>query len=127
MLLAWRKGGASLREEEFLEPLGLRAGDGRTGRQMKVRIGTVEEPSIDDAVEAAVELERLLANCFLQSSAWLASRAPSAFAGMRERGIHLELLVDYQMDDDQMEFTLPPELLLALGERGLSCHIISND
>lgn len=78
-------------------------------------------------VEASEQFDRDLERAFVDAASWLVERPVSAFAEVRAKGIRLQALLVFEMDQDQMEFDIPPELLLRLGERGIPLHMISND
>ncbi len=77
-----------------------------------------EEPT--EAFDEAVwrELER--------AARWIVPRAGTLCA-LARGGMTLELLIDFAMDQDQMELILPASLLSACGSAELRTHLISND
>jgi hypothetical protein len=124
MLLARRGWKIPLDELSFLGPLGLAPSDsGVAFNSSQVRFdlariqvpGGIEEPS--DPMDEVWE----------RAATWLEARGSEVFDLLRSRGFVMEVLISFWMTQDQMEWTLPPRLLLQLGRCGLPCHIISND
>jgi hypothetical protein len=85
---------------------------------------------VDDSTDPGAPHEAFFAatvDAFRATARALERRPPAVLAAMRERGLSLRLFVELRMDQDQMELSLPPELLLACGQHDLEIHIISND
>jgi hypothetical protein len=58
---------------------------------------------------------------------WLGERPPEAIQILKRNGLELALFIDLWIDQDQMEFSLPPSLLLACGRLGIKIELITND
>lgn len=129
-LLAWKPSAGAISEAEFLTPLGVSADDPMvvmgTGSS-RIDLAEVRHSMAAERVGASEQFERDLASSFERVEAWLGQRQPAVFEVIRERGVRIELLLDFSMSVDQMEVVLPSQLLLRLGERGLPFHLISND
>ena len=129
-LLASKASPAAVSEADFLTPLGVSATDAIVVMgpgSSRIDLAVVKHSKAEDRVEASEQFERDVSSSFERVEAWLGQRPPAVFEAIREHGVEMELLLDVWMDVDQLEFTLPPGLLLRLGERGLPFHLISND
>ncbi len=129
-LLAWKPPLGAVSEAEFLAPLGVRPDDAMVVMgpgSSRIGLSVLKHSKAPDRVEASEQFERDVASSFERIETWLGQRPPAVFETIRARGVEMELLLSFWMDVDQMEFRLPPGLLLRLGERGLPFHLISND
>ena len=78
-----------------------------------------EEPS--EAFVTALR-ERLIA-----AGDWLSRQPISVFDTIRNGGFRCDVFISGWIDCDQFDLDLPPNLLLACGERGLEITICTND
>jgi len=58
---------------------------------------------------------------------WLATIPADNAERLQRGGLRIELIVTLVVDQDQMEFTLPPELSLQLGRHQIRLYILSNE
>jgi|SRR5262245_17605126 len=139
-LQAWRDDGRGMTSAEFLDPLNIQPGeveatraDGGARASGKVNFATVRYSGfahIDTSADAGAQSEAFFAGvveAFRGAARFLDERPPSVTAAIRAAGVSLRLFVEVRMDEDQMEFELPAELLAACGRHGLGVYVISND
>lgn len=65
--------------------------------------------------------------CLASFAAWLAKVPSENVERLRASGFHVFVLITMWMDQDQMDFDLPPALSLQLGRLGLELRMLSNE
>jgi hypothetical protein len=98
-----------------------------TGRWQASRISflpVVLEPRSPEPHEAFhLRAQQLFGNV----AAFLARQPSDVFLKLQESGLHVELLVQSEIDQDQIELFLPAVLLHECALAGLDIHLLSND
>lgn len=79
-----------------------------------------------DAAEPSEVFFAEIAETFVFIASWIDERR-SELDAVRKSGLHVFLLIDVFMDQDQMELTVPPVLMRALGMAQIPIQIIGND
>ncbi len=72
-------------------------------------------------------LDEVISIALSRIGSWLNERSPEVFHLLRADGLKIDLFIGLWITNDQLDLALPPELLTACGERGISIEIISND
>ncbi|MES2572030.1 MAG: hypothetical protein V4710_18490 [Verrucomicrobiota bacterium] len=125
--------------DEFLLPLGIQPGEVESAvadrgpwQSGLVYFSSIEFSEIhhNTSADAGARSEAFYARvheAFLNTSRFLARRSPGITETMRAAGLSLRFFIELDMDQDQMEIELPPELLTACSQHHLGIHLISND
>ncbi len=133
-LRGYYKDGHAVTRDVFAEPLNARRSEGivdvvcdRGSWQSGLivlsqrRVSDYEqesEPHEAFAAEIRVDLERI--------ARWLVEREEGV-SRIKEAGLTVDVFMDVWIDQDQLELSLPPSLLLACGRLGLEVQIVTND
>lgn len=81
---------------------------------------------IEDDEPHEVLTEELTAK-YTEISNWLESLPQDAIAKIQGAGLRLAFNVETWIDQDQIDFDLPPELMVALGSNGIPLQLVSNE
>src|SRR5262245_17132219 len=125
-LQASRTDGCGVTSAEFLAPLDIRPGqveaaraDGGAWASGMVYFAVIRYTDfdhVDKSADAGAQSEAIVAaitEAFLTAARFLDQRRPTVTAAMRAAGLSLQIFIKVRMDQDQMDLTLPPELMEA--------------
>jgi hypothetical protein len=134
-LQAFHKDGRNVSREEFILPLDIKStdkivqifsdrGEWASGLVHFFHANISEfAASVEPHESFAAQIKSTLDYIAL----WLDERPPGAIQSLIENGLELSLFIDLWIDRDQMEFSLPPCLLLACGRLAIKIEMITND
>jgi hypothetical protein len=134
-LLASHPHGHNLGLDDFVGPLMLEPNepldaivhDAGSWASSRVEFPIVRLADFKSAPEPHEEMMNRLGAVLEGVATFLDRRSPEVFERFRNQGLAVSLFIDVWMDQDQMEFLLPPSVLRAAGRVGIGIHIISND
>ncbi|HEY1016797.1 MAG TPA: hypothetical protein VGE07_29060 [Herpetosiphonaceae bacterium] len=133
---AWRRGGQNLAKSEIksiftLAPPGGFAPTVRYPKkpwQAATIILLADEIHAHEAAEEPTEQFAAAIQAQLERAAlWLAAQSAERIRAARDQGVDVDVFAGMWIDDDQLDLTLPPSLLLECGRLGLPITICSND
>ena len=126
--------------DDFLAPLNIQplevettSADGGSWASGMVYFAVVRLNDFDhvessvDAGAKTIAFEAGIEAAFQAAGRFLDRRDPSITNAMRSAGLSLRLFVEVRMDQDQMEFEIPTQLLTACGRHGIGIYVSSND
>ena len=135
VLSAARRDGEAVTSEDFLGPLNLSTGESSDWECVADRspgmtgLVVFYERSVSDITDDEPHeiLTEELAAKYTEISNWLESLPPDAVAKVQGAGLRLAFNVETWIDQDQIDFDLPPELMTALGSNGIPLQLASNE
>jgi hypothetical protein len=134
-LQAVHRDGGNVSREEFIHPLDIKSTDkivqifsdrGKWASGLVVFFqGDISEfaASLEPRESFAEQIKSTLDYIAL----WLDERPPGAIESLIRNGLELSLFIPLWIDQDQMELSLPPCLLLACGRLAIKIEMITND
>jgi len=132
-LQASASGRTGTRPEDFIVPLTVAQDDGvASARVVEGGSSLVEFPSVRlgdfrAADEPSEAMFRQVQETFRVVGRFLDRRPSEMFAAFRAAGLAVRLYVEVWIDQDQMEVTLPPDLVVSCARHGIGIFVISND
>lgn len=135
VLSAARRDGQTVTSEDFLGPLNLSNGkssgwecvaDRSPGTTGLVVFYERSVSDIEGDEPHEILTEELTAK-YTEISNWLESLPQDAIAKIQGAGLRLTFNVETWIDQDQIDFDLPPELMVALGSNGIPLQLVSNE
>jgi hypothetical protein len=132
-LLAWNPDGKPLSGEQLASALSANVsrfvvgGSGTKWESARISAFTILHEAYKAEDQPSEAFENAMLAGFIDFSTWLATLASNACDALRAHGMKLAVLIDFWMDQDQMDLELPPELLIQLGRLRLPLQLVSND
>jgi hypothetical protein len=134
VLSAYRPDGQPIESEAFVSGLGVgiapyeRYGTAEAWGAVGLEVVCLRADVFKDfGTERYEALEEAVQANLLAFAEWLAAIPAENMNRMRANGLKIHIVVNLLMDQDQMEFTLPPKLSVQLGRLGISFYMISNE
>ncbi|HWE94743.1 MAG TPA: hypothetical protein VG269_12330 [Tepidisphaeraceae bacterium] len=126
--------GRPVDSDEFVNGLGVsiapysRYGAAGQWSAVGLQIGTVQISSFEEfGTERYEEYEKAVQKSLLAFAGWLAAIPTKDMQRLMADGLNVRLLMTLQMDQDQMEVNIPPELSSQLGRLGMGFYMLSNE
>ena len=92
-----------------------------------VVMAAIEIGEFVDTDETSEAFEIALRVRLVAAGDWLSRQSVSVFEDIRGAGLKCDVFIGGWIDCDQFDLDLPPNFLLACGERGLEITICTND
>ena len=130
-LRTWRPGGEVSQEEYFSYIPVQRLQESLAGFNQKQRTVCLTffelERSAFQGADTSKQFWNAVRDGWMSAATVLQSLSPERIAAFRAAGVTIDIIVVAQIDGDQIDFEVPPEVLFEMGRLKLPFSVISND